>query len=444
MIRRAYSFRIRFDAETNHEGIAMERSTYGDGGSGVKTLTAHALTVLITLVVAAIWFETRAPRPEADVRARLPVPDAGEPKKQGFAASSKADRPKDTWTDKDRQAGKDALAARLGDVPAEILKQVDADEHVNIRVYSAVNRSVVNITTASYVGFLGDESSTGTGSGFVIDNRGHILTNEHVIHEAESVRVTLFDGSTHEARLAGSDPSTDVAILKIDAPSDKLNPVDLGDSSNLQVGQKVLAIGNPFGLERTLTTGIISARDRSLKTQNGRMIKGIIQTDAAINPGNSGGPLLNTRGQVIGMNTAIISSVGQSAGIGFAVPINAIKRIIKPLIETGRVVRADLGIAKLLASDDGLIVVMTNEGGAADRAGIQPIRVKIKRFGPYIIKEPDLSAADRILAIDDKPTPTVEDLLSEVDSRAPGDVVVLTILRDKKKIKVPATLGRTD
>ena len=232
----------------------------------------------------------------------------------------------------------------------------------------AVNRSVVNITTASEAtGFFGDETTSGTGSGFVIDAQGHILTNYHVVEDAESVQVTLFDGTTHEARVIGADASNDVAIVKVKAPTAELYPVPLGDSSRLLVGQKILALGNPFGLERTLTTGIISSLDRSLRAKNGRMIKGIIQTDAAINPGNSGGPLLNSRGQVIGMNTAIISQVGQSAGISFAVPINAIARIIKPLIEHGRVIRADLGMTRVFTTNEGLLVLGLVEDGPAER-----------------------------------------------------------------------------
>ena len=236
--------------------------------------------------------------------------------------------------------------------PEDVLKELDPDERNNVRVYAAANRSVVNITTeAEVAGFFGDETSTGTGSGFVIDKQGHILTNFHVIQAADSarvsVRVTLFDGSAHEARIVGADASNDVAVLLIRVPADKLYPLPLGDSSKVMVGQKILALGNPFGLERTLTSGIVSSLDRSLKAKNGRMIKGIIQTDAAINPGNSGGPLLNSKGQVIGMNTAIVSHVGQSAGISFAVPINAISRILRQLIENGRVIRADLGIARV-------------------------------------------------------------------------------------------------
>ena len=180
-------------------------------------------------------------------------------------------------------------------LPEDMLKDLDPDERNNVRVYNAANKSVVNITTEAAVpGFFGDDTSTGTGSGFVIDKQGHILTNFHVVHENDasrvSIQVKLFDGSAHEARIIGADATNDVAVLSIRVPPEKLFPLKLGDSSRVMVGQKILALGNPFGLERTLTSGIVSSLDRSIKAKNGRMIKGIIQTDAAINPGNSGGP----------------------------------------------------------------------------------------------------------------------------------------------------------
>ena len=251
--------------------------------------------------------------------------------------------------------------------PDDVLKDLDQGERENVRVYAAANKGVVNITTEAEVsGFFRDETSVGTGSGFVIDKQGRILTNLHVIQPANSVRVTLFDGSAHDARLIGADASNDVAVISIRVPAEKLFPLPLGDSSRVLVGQKILALGNPFGLERTLTSGIVSSLERSLKAKNGRTIRGIIQTDAAINPGNSGGPLLNSRGLVIGMNTAIVSQVGQSAGISFAVPINAISRILGQLIENGRVIRADLGISRVYATGEGLLVVSLIENGPAE------------------------------------------------------------------------------
>jgi S1-C subfamily serine protease len=329
-------------------------------------------------------------------------------------------------------------------LPAEVLRSVDADEQINIRVYAAVNRSVVNITTANEAGgFFGEETSSGTGSGFVIDTRGHILTNYHVVEGAESVQVTLSDGSTHDAEVIGVDASNDVAVVRVRVGSDRLVPVALGDSSKLLVGQKILALGNPFGLERTLTTGIISSLDRSLRAKNGRMIKGIIQTDAAINPGNSGGPLLNSRGEVIGMNTAILSQVGQSAGISFAVPINAITRILKPLIDHGRVILADLGITRVFTTNEGLLVMGLTEGGPAERAGIQPIRMKVVRYGSALYRRLDPDSADVLVAIDGKPVHNVDELLTVVESHAPGDVVKITVSREGKLVEIPIRLGQS-
>jgi S1-C subfamily serine protease len=330
------------------------------------------------------------------------------------------------------------------DIPREVLDRVDADEQINIRVYDASNQGVVNITTASVGGVFGEEINRGGGSGFVIDHQGHVLTNYHVISGAEALEVTLFDGSTSPAEIVGSDPNNDVAIVRVEAPREKLYPLPLGDSKDLSVGQKVLALGNPFGLERTLTTGIISSLDRSIKSKNNRVIKGIIQTDAAINPGNSGGPLLNTRGEVIGMNTAILSSVGQSAGIGFAVPINSIKRILKPLIETGHVTRADLGVAKVFTTEQGIFIIDLDENGPAARAGLQPIQLVVERRGRYYRQRPDPDSADRIIAVDGTPVRTVDELLSAVEAHAPGDTITVTTIRHRRQREVQVTLGATD
>jgi S1-C subfamily serine protease len=329
-------------------------------------------------------------------------------------------------------------------MPAELLKAVDADEQINIQIYAAVNRSVVNITTAAEAGgFFGEETTSGTGSGFVIDQQGHILTNFHVVEGAESVQVKLFDGSTHDAEVIGLDASNDVAVVRVQVAPGLLSPVALGDSSKLQVGQKILALGNPFGLERTLTAGIISSLDRSLRAKNGRMIKEIIQTDAAVNPGNSGGPLLNSRGEVIGINTAILSEVGQSAGISFAVPINGITRILKPLIEHGRVIRADLGITRVFTTNEGLVVLGITEGGAASRAGIRPVRMKVVRYGSALYRRLDPESADVIVAIDKKPVRSVDEMLTEVESHAPGDVVTVTVLRAGSQVDIPVRLGQS-
>ena len=342
----------------------------GTSPSIAKTILTHFFTVLVTLSLVAIVLGERrggrllpaqivgvARQPHSPPPAPVPV------------TPQTASRPPT------------AGATQSPPPPEDLLKELDPDERNNVRVYAAANKSVVNITTeAEGFGFFGDETSTGSASGFVIDKQGRLLTNFHVIQGANSVRVALFDGSQHDARVVGADASTDVAVLVIDVPAEKLVPLTLGDSSTVMVGQKILALGNPFGLERTLTSGIVSSLDRSLRAKNGRMIKGIIQTDAAINPGNSGGPLLNSRGQVIGMNTAIVSQVGQSAGISFAVPINSITRILGQLIENGRVIRADLGITRVYSTGEGLLVVSLVEGGPGEQAGIQPVRIRVERL----------------------------------------------------------------
>jgi S1-C subfamily serine protease len=393
----------------------------------MKTMTAHGVTVLVTLALVMMLLGDRKVRLQPTPVAQIPRSDSGPPIERS--------RPAATFN---------LPVVAPPALPADLLEKVDADEQINIRVYAAVNRSVVNITTtAESSGLFGDEESSGSGSGFVIDQQGHILTNYHVVEGAEVLRVTLYDGSTHIAQVVGKDPSNDVAVVRVDIPPDRLPPVALGDSSRLLVGQKVLAIGNPFGLERTLTTGIISSLDRSMRAKNGRMIKGIIQTDAAINPGNSGGPLLNSRGEVIGMTTAIISQVGQSAGIGFAVPINSIQRILKPLIQHGRVIRADLGVRRVLTTDKGLLVVELLEGGPADRAGIQPMSTRVERLGPYIMRRPDPESADLIVAVDGKPSKSVDELLTEVEAHTPGEVVTITVLRGGRRRDIKVTLGRS-
>src|SRR5271165_5049782 len=363
------------------------------------TLAAHALTAGVTLLAMAILFGGRLglirqpPAVQIPVLDQEPEPPSPVPVPRDFGRSMPTVPIPDSKTPAP---------------PEDVLKELDPEERNNVMVYATVNKSVVNITTESEgVGFFGDETSTGTGSGFVIDKQGHLLTNYHVIQGAGAVRVTLFDGSNHAAKLIGQDASNDIAVLQIRAPSEKLYPVTFGDSSRVLVGQKILALGNPFGLERTLTTGIVSSLDRSLKAKNGRMIKGIIQTDAAINPGNSGGPLLNTRGQVIGMNTAIISQVGQSAGISFAVPINSITRILQPLIQNGRVVRADLGITRVYATGEGLLVMALNEGGPAEQAGIQPAPIKEEQLGLFLRRYVDTETADLIVAIEHRRVKTV-------------------------------------
>ncbi len=333
-------------------------------------------------------------------------------------------------------------------IPEAVLDRVDAEEEDNLRVYAAANRGVVNITTvAEDADRFGEEPAAGggSGSGFVIDRQGHILTNYHVVEGADSVKVAFFDGFNAEGRVIGRDPTSDVAVLAVKAPAERLWPLALGDSNapKLAVGRKVLAVGNPFGLERTLTTGIISSLDRSIRAKNGRMIKGVIQTDAAINPGNSGGPLLDSRGRVIGITTAILSSVGQSSGIGFAIPIGSIRRILRPLIEQGRVVRADLGILRVFTTDGGLLLLDLADDGPASRAGLRAIQTRTERIGPYLRRRLDPETADLLIAVDDVPIKSVDDLLSEVESHSPGQTVTVTVIRQGEKVEVEVTLGQS-
>ena len=330
--------------------------------------------------------------------------------------------------------------------PSE-LDDLTPEERVNIAVYEAANRSVVNITTRGYRGdrFLFLEiPSEGEGSGAVIDRQGHILTNGHVVEGAAETQVTLFNGKTYEAKLVGRDASTDVAVVKIAAPSDELFPVTFGDSSRLRVGQRVFALGNPFGLERTLSTGIVSSLDRWIPSRNGRRIRQIIQIDAAINPGSSGGPLLDTHARMIGINTAIASKTGESAGVGFAIPVTTIARIVPQLIRTGRVIRPETGIARVAQTERGLLVATLTPGGPAERAGLQGPRIvrRQKRQGPFVYQYQtvDPSSADLIVSVDGQPIKTADDFLSAVEAKRPGEQVVLGIVRNGREIGVPMRL----
>ncbi len=317
------------------------------------------------------------------------------------------------------------------------------EEADNVRVYQQVNRSVVNITTRSAQAddflLLGGPRE-GSGSGSVLDKKGHVLTNYHVIEDAHQTVVTLYDSSTYDAKLVGADPNNDLAVLRIEAPPEKLFPIAWGDSSKLLVGLRVFAIGNPFGLERTLTTGIVSSLNRSLRSENNRLIRGVIQTDAAINPGNSGGPLLNRKGEMVGITAAIVSRSGQSSGVGLAVPSNTARRVVEELLRYGKVIRADCGIFSVYEMDEGLLVARLAPGGPAEKAGLRgPQRVVVRREG-LVYQKIDRSKADLIVAVDGKEVKTLEDLLTEVEKKQPGEKAVFRILRDGEKRDVTVEL----
>ncbi|HEY2883378.1 MAG TPA: trypsin-like peptidase domain-containing protein [Pirellulales bacterium] len=324
--------------------------------------------------------------------------------------------------------------------------ELTPEERVNVAVYEACNRSVVNIDTEATATnlFLLDVVQEGKGSGSVLDKQGHILTNYHVVEGAKVIQVTLFDSKSYQAKMIAKDASTDVAILKIDAPADSLYPVRFGDSTRLKVGQRVFAIGNPFGLERTLTTGVISSLNRSLPVKADRS-KTFIQIDAAINPGNSGGPLLDSHGRLIGMNTAIASKTGQNTGVGFAMPVSLIARVAPELIATGHITRPDTGIAKVYETDKGLLIATLQPGGPAETAGLRGFKIvkERKKQGPftYETQSIDRTAADTVVAVNGKPTITADAFVAAIDAFHPGEEVTITVLRDGKETPVRLKLA---
>ncbi len=316
-----------------------------------------------------------------------------------------------------------------------------ADEKATINLFKQASPSVVHITAITvqrdFFSLNLYQIPEGTGSGFIWDLNGNVITNFHVIQNADAAQVTLADQSAWRARRVGVAPDKDLAVLRIDAPASRLRPLPLGTSKDLLVGQRVYAIGNPFGLDQSLTTGVISALGREIESVTRRPIQGVIQTDAAINPGNSGGPLLDSAGRLIGVNTAIYSPSGASAGIGFAIPADTVNRIAPELIRHGRVIRPGLGIQ--IAEDqiaerlgvNGVLVVDVLPGGAAAKAGIRPTRREASgrvRLG------------DVIVAVDGKKTDSANDLYIALDQFRVGDDVTVTVLREGKTLQSKVTL----
>ncbi|MFZ4395361.1 MAG: S1C family serine protease [Kiritimatiellia bacterium] len=316
------------------------------------------------------------------------------------------------------------------------------EERNHIAIYQRVSPSVVSVANnalvrAGFFGFQVYEVPQGAGSGFVWDRQGHIISNYHVIHEADALTVTLPDGKSYEARVVGVAPDYDIAVLRIDAPAEKLQPLLPGTSHDLQVGQNVLAIGNPFGLDTSLSKGIISALGRSITAMTGQKIHEVIQTDAAINPGNSGGPLLNSSGRLIGVNTAILSPSGAYAGVGFAVPVDTVARVVPQLIEKGYVSRAGLALQTLpdhvtqRAGVIGVAIFAVLPKSAAAVAGIEGIART--RTG-------DLILGDVITAIGDQPVTCVDDLRTALEKHKPDDTVQVQLTRNGKTRTVSVRL----
>jgi len=315
------------------------------------------------------------------------------------------------------------------------------DEKSTIELYNQSRQGVVNITTLANrktgINLNIQQMPEGTGSGFVWDDAGHIVTNFHVIQNADAAQITFADQSVFQARLVGYFADKDLAVLKVDAPKGKLKPLPLGRSDDLQVGQKVYAIGNPFGLDQTLTTGIISALGREIDSVNKRPIKNVIQSDAAINPGNSGGPLLDSAGLLIGVNTAIYSTSGVSAGIGFAIPVDEVNRVVPELIKNGKVTKPGLGVT--LAPDNmsrqwvpvGVVVLDVLPEGAAAKVGIR---------GSSRKKTGNIVLGDIIKSVDGKQIKVLKDLYSVLDAKKVGDVVKVLILREEVEMGFDITL----
>ncbi len=317
-----------------------------------------------------------------------------------------------------------------------------ADEQAMIDLFERCSESVVYVNPfvrgyeRTFFG-IREVIEQGTGSGFIWDDRGHIVTNYHVVQDAAEIVVILPDNTPYKARRVGIYPDKDIAVLRISPPQKQLTPLAVGTSKDLRVGQKVLAIGNPFGLDFTLTTGVVSALNRQIETFNNRKIDGVIQTDAAINPGNSGGPLLDSAGRLIGMTTSIVTRTGGGTGIGFAVPVDTINRVVPQLIMHGRVIRPQLGVvtddavARQLGIKHGVLILNAPKDGGAQRAGLKP--TLLRRDGRIIL-------GDIITKVGQTQTPDTDRLLSALEQHKIGDTVEVTIERDGTKRTVAVKL----
>jgi S1-C subfamily serine protease len=328
-------------------------------------------------------------------------------------------------------------------LPASVLAEVDAAGQAAVNLYQRVSPSVVHIAVEGVNTF-----ESGTGSGFVYDRQGHIITNNHVVARGRSIVVTFSDDTRALGQVVGTDPDSDLAVVKVDVPESLLVPVELGDSDDLQVGEQAIVIGNPFGFERTMTVGIISSLGRVVPQESGFSIANLIQTDAAVNPGNSGGPLLDIYGQVIGVNSFIFSETGVSSGVGFAIPVNTVKQVVPKLIADGHYAHPWLGITgrdidNLLAKSldlpvqRGVLVQITFRNGPATQAGLRGGGRELEVEDTFEVVQ---VGGDIIIGIDDQPVDGMDGLITYLETRQVGDEVVVTVMRDGNEQEITVTL----
>ena len=366
--------------------------------------------------------------------------------RQGPAGQRSASQERRPGLESSRQAQPVQLSAPSSlSVPSEVAQE----EQNNIRIYESFNQAVVNITSVSfeYNWFLEPVPKEGTGSGSIIDQKGLVLTNHHVVQDAKKLTITLWDGSDYSGQVVGMDAENDLAVVKLDPKGKALTTIPFGSSAKLKVGQKVLAIGNPFALERTLTAGIVSGLGRPVKTESGIVIREMIQTDASINPGNSGGPLLNSRGEMIGINTMIFSPSGGSVGIGFAVPVDTAKRVIPDLIRYGKVQRGWIDITPVqlfpelvryanLPIAEGILVSRVVPGSLAEKSGLRG-GTQAVRYGRSLI----YLGGDIIVEVDRMPVTSLYDLLGALEDNKPGEIVALKVIRENREKNLSVKLS---
>ena len=392
--------------------------------------------------------------------ARTAAPDADVGADSAAVADVRAGRGRNNHSSTAPQQSQAVIVAESAQMFPAAAKEsaYTTDEEQNIAVYEKCNEAVVNITTQvqGFNWFFEPiVQDGGSGSGSIIDKRGYVVTNVHVISNASRISISLHDGSTYEGRVIGRDVNSDIAVLKFDPPENaKLTTIDFGDSENLKVGQKVIAIGNPFALERTMTTGIISGLGRPIQESENVIIRNMIQTDAAINPGNSGGPLLDTKGKMIGINTMIISNSGSSAGVGFAVPVTTARRVVNDLLKYGKVNRGIIAITPVQMTSSiaqyarldinyGILVSAVKRGSSAEQAGLRGGTEAVQygnRFNPKTI----YLGGDIIIAVDGIKVRTYADYTSALESHRPGDTVTLTVRRKGEDVRLKVTLDGTE